>query len=345
MLLRELGGGLQQSGPVSLAGFASDRPRWSRRHAGFLPLLTTRCHNLLSELMDPRARVIRLGDGRSLGMYEFGDLTGRPCLYIPGTPASGLAGAAYSEAARVAGVHLIALDKPGYGRSDLVSPRTLRAFARDVAAVARALDMPRLCVFGESGGGPQALAAAALMSGQVALTVIAAGTGPVDEPAMFAGMKPSNRRLLRVARHAPFLLRPPMALTRRSLLNPTRREAFVQAQLAAAGPADRRAIEQMAALFDVTAAAADALRAGTKAVAVELAMLARPWDFDLADVTGRVELWHGADDVNVPPAVALLLAHRLPNAVAHVLPGEGHAVGWSRRQAIMASLSGAELAA
>ena len=103
-------------------------------------------------------------------------------------------------------------------------------------------------------------------------------------------------------------------------------------------------MEQMAAQFDITAPARDALRAGTKAVAVELAMLARAWDFDLADVTARVELWHGSEDVNVPPAVARSLASRLPNAVAHVLQGEGHAVGWSQRHAIMTSFAGAEIA-
>lgn len=300
---------------------------------------------MLSELVVPRADIISLPDGRSLGFYEFGDPAGEPCLYIPGTPASGLAGAAYADAARAVGVRLIAVDKPGYGLSGRTSTRTLRAFATDMRALADALDVPRFCLFGESGGGPQALATAAIVSDRVGLTVIAAGTGPVDDPAMRVGMKPSNRRLLRVARHVPLLLRPPMALTRRRLLDPTRRAAFVRAQLARAGPADRRAIEQMAATLDITAPAADALRAGTKAVAAELAMLARPWGFDLAEVSGRVELWHGAEDVNVPPAVALCLAGRLPHAVAHVLDGEGHAVGWSLRQAIMTSLAAAGLAA
>lgn len=289
--------------------------------------------------MDAQADVITLPDGRALGVHEFGDPAGVPCVYVPGTPSSGLAGKAYDAAASAAGVRLIAVDKPGYGSSSMTPRRTLRAFAADVGALADALGLDRFCLFGESGGGPQALTAAALLADHVRLTVIAAGMGPVDEPEVFAAMKRSNRRLLSIARRAPFLLRAPMALTRRSLVDPKRRAAFVRAQLESSGPSDRRAIEQMTAQFDITAAARDALRAGTRAVAAELSMLARGWDVDLSAVTGRVEFWHGTEDVNVPPAVALSLARQLPNAVVHVLPAEGHAVGWSQRQTIMISLA------
>lgn len=289
--------------------------------------------------MDPQADVVTLPDGRALGFHEFGDPAGSPCLYIPGTPSSGLAGLAYDAAARAVGVRLIGVDKPGYGISSMTPRRTMAAFGEDVRGLADLLGLDEFRLFGESGGGPQALAAAALVGNRVPLTVVAAGMGMLDERVLLAAMRPSNRRLLRVARRAPILLRPPMALTRRSLLDPKRCAAFVKRQLAESGPADRRAIEQMTAQFDITAAARDALRTGTRAVAAELRMLARPWDVDIAGVAGRVELWHGSDDVNVPPAVALSLARRLPNAVAHVLPGEGHAVGWSQRETIMASLA------
>src|SRR4051794_19351489 len=311
----------------------------------FVPLLTTRCHNALSPAVPHDVRVVRLPDGRSLGVHEYGDASGLPCLYIPGTPASGLAGGAYHEAARVAGVRLIALDKPGYGVSDAATSRTLSAFSADAQAVAESLGLQRFSLLGESGGAPQALAAAARLANRVERTVIVAGMGPYDDAAMFHAMKPGNRRLMAVARHAPVLLRLPMALTRRSLLNPRRSEAYVRAQLAHAGPADRRALEQLMAEADVTAPARDALRAGTKAVAAELAMLARRWDFDVADITGPVELWHGAEDVNVPPAVAVSLGRRLPNAIVRVIEGEGHAVGWSQRRPIMAVLAGAEIPA
>ena len=295
--------------------------------------------------MTPDLSLVRLRDGRALAWHEFGASDGHPCLYVPGTPASGLAGAAYDEAARLAGVRLIALDKPGYGRSDAAVPRTLPRFAADVHEMTQSLGLGSICLFGESGGGPQALSAAAGLGERVRLTVIAAGMGSPDDPVVLRDMKPANRRLLVLARRSPSLLRLPMALTRRSLLDPRKRDRYVQAQLAQAGTADRVALVELMAQGDLTAAGRDALGAGTSAVASELAMLARPWGIDLGQVTSRVELWHGSDDVNVPPVAAVSLAERLPNAVVHVVEGAGHAVGWMQRHALMAAVADAAAAA
>jgi pimeloyl-ACP methyl ester carboxylesterase len=219
-------------------------------------------------------------------------------------------------------------------------PRTLASFARDVHELTRGLELTSVSLFGESGGGPQALAAATALQDRVGLTVIAAGMASIEDQAFLRDMKPANRRLLALGRRAPVLLRLPMAITRRKLLDPQQREGYVQAQLAQAGPADRAALVELMARGDITAATRDALRAGTRAVASELAMLARPWGIDLSMVTSRVELWHGRDDVNVPPAAALSLAERLPHAVVRIIDGEGHAVGWMQRHALMASLAG-----
>jgi pimeloyl-ACP methyl ester carboxylesterase len=287
--------------------------------------------------------VVRLPDGRRIAVHEYGDPNGMACVYLPGTPASGLSGAAYARAAEAAGVRLLAIDKPGYGGSDYHGGRTLLGFADDNAEVTERLGLSRFALFGESGGGPLALAVASRLPERVAVAVIAAGMGPPTESWVLDGMKPSNRRLMALARRAPWALRVPMAATRRSLLDPRRRDRLIEQQLAHAGPADRRVLEELSQQLDVTASARDALRLSGRAAAQELALLARPWGFDLASVSCRVELWHGVEDVNVPVTVAERMAALLPDAVAHVLPDEGHAIGWSRRNDIMATIAHATM--
>jgi pimeloyl-ACP methyl ester carboxylesterase len=171
----------------------------------------------------------------------------------------------------------------------------------------------------------------------VAVTV--AGMGPADQARVLAGMKRENRRLVTLARRAPWAVRLPMALTRRALLDPRRRERLVAATLAKAGPGDARVLREMSAEHDVTASARDALRDSSRGAAQELGLLARPWGFDPAGIRCRVELWHGSEDVNVPAAVAEGLAQRIPGSVARVVPGEGHSVGWSRRHELMTTVA------
>jgi pimeloyl-ACP methyl ester carboxylesterase len=285
-----------------------------------------------------------LPDGRALLVHEYGDPAGAPCVYVPGTPASGLSGRLYDEAARAAGVRLLAVDKPGYGGSSYQPGRTLLGFAQDVRHVADRLGLDRFAVIGESGGGPHALAIAHALPTRLTVAVTVAGMGPADQAWVLAGMKPENRRLVTLARRAPWAVRLPMALTRRALLDPGRRERLVAATLAKAGPGDARALREMSAEHDVTASARDALRDSSRGAAQELALLARPWGFDPAGIRCPVELWHGSEDVNVPVAVAYGLAQRIPGSVARVVPGEGHSVGWSRRHEVMATVARATAA-
>jgi pimeloyl-ACP methyl ester carboxylesterase len=61
-------------------------------------------------------------------------------------------------------------------------------------------------------------------------------------------------------------------------------------------------------------------RAGTQ----DFVLFARDWGFRLQDIAVPVHLWHGDADRNVPIGHARLLAERIPGAVFHECPGEGH---------------------
>jgi len=51
---------------------------------------------------------------------------------------------------------------------------------------------------------------------------------------------------------------------------------------------------------------------------------ARPWGFDLADITVPVSVWQGAHDLMVPFPHGQFLAAHIPTADARLYPDEGH---------------------
>ena len=65
--------------------------------------------------------IIRLRDGRALGYAEVGKSDGPPIFYFHGHDSSRLEVMLWVELATTLGVRLIALDRPGIGRSDLKS--------------------------------------------------------------------------------------------------------------------------------------------------------------------------------------------------------------------------------
>ena len=284
----------------------------------------------------PAPKTMRLKDGRVLAWYEFGDGNGVPCLYMPGTPESGLAGGCYAQAALDAGVRLISVDRPGYGHSDFAPGRSLRGWAGDVEQLAGHLGLQRYAVVGESGGGPHAVAVSHALAASVTVTVLLAGMGPGNEPWVRKGMRPSNVVFYWLARYAPGLLRLPL-LAMRYALDLPRLNAWLESQAPAA---DRRAAEDPEYRIRHQAVP-DALRAGTAAAAQELALFAKPWHFDLAELTGPVHLWHGSEDTNVPIAIARALAASLPGAITHFVPGAGHSVGFELRAEVMRTIAAA----
>ncbi|MBI4661871.1 MAG: alpha/beta hydrolase [Verrucomicrobia bacterium] len=107
-----------------------------------------------------------------------------------GTPQSRLLYDLWVEDAQSRGIRLIGYERPGYGGSTAHPGRTVDSAANDVAAIAKELDLNRLLVWGVSGGGPHALACAALLPGLVVAAAVLASPAlyPAEGLDYFAGM-------------------------------------------------------------------------------------------------------------------------------------------------------------
>ena len=188
---------------------------------------------------------VRLADGRVIAVEEYGDPAGVPVLYFHGWPASRLEAGLIPDLP----VRMLALDRPGYGRSTPKRGRTLMDWPADVAAVADRLGLDRFHVVGLSGGGPYAAACALALPDRVLGVAMVC---PVPPPHGVHPRAPGIGLLFRLGRHPVLahrlfsVLRP---LLRRRIITPAhpgrRRPAAVRPRLpdarAAGGPGPRLA--------------------------------------------------------------------------------------------------------
>src|SRR5215218_4473096 len=137
---------------------------------------------------------VTTGDGRTLAVVEAGAADGPVVLSQHGTPGSGRLYRAEVEGAERLGLRLLAYSRPGYGASSPNQGRSIADAATDVAAIMDALDAERFATYGWSGGGPHALACAALLEGRCAAAATIAGVAPSDAPDLefTAGMGEGN---------------------------------------------------------------------------------------------------------------------------------------------------------
>lgn len=259
-----------------------------------------------------------LPDGRHLAYAEYGDPAGRPLLYHHGMPGSRLELAGLARRTFEGGVHCIAPDRPGYGRSDPQENRTLTQWADDVARLVDQLGWRRFSVAGFSGGGPFALAAAHAMGKRIDRVVLLASLAPFRFPEGPAAMADAVRDLYFAARDdAP-------ALTEQLHSAIPDGEALYQTMTHDLPAADRDIFNDAAAAEQYRENLSEAMRGGLTEVVREMGLIASDWSFKPVEIIVPVRLWHGRDDRKAPFAMARQLAEHLPDAKLIPLVDQGH---------------------
>jgi pimeloyl-ACP methyl ester carboxylesterase len=139
-------------------------------------------------------RPVTAGDGRTLTVREGGDPNGAPVLAQNGTPGSSVLYEPHRRDAEAKGIRLFSYDRPGYGGSSRHEGRTVADCAADIEAVCDALGVDRFCTWGISGGGPHALATAALLPDRVVAAAALASVAPFDAEGLdfYEGMGEQN---------------------------------------------------------------------------------------------------------------------------------------------------------
>lgn len=264
---------------------------------------------------------VTLPDGRVVPVWEGGEPAGAPVLFLSGTPSGRLQAQQLQEAAARHGVRLISFDRPGYGAAPMTSPG-LGSVGVDSVRIRRLLGIDAWAVAGIAGGGPYAVAAAAVDRAVTRVAVVA-GIGPwitldgpdeVEAPLLALAERGELIAALRGFRERGAaelgeLLRLPDG-------------QLVDAYFAGV-PAEDLAWLDAVARRRWALDARDAL-ATYDGYARDNLSWAHHWDISLAEVRAPALLVYGEDDHVCPPRHGEWYAAGLAHAQLRVVPGAGH---------------------
>lgn len=265
---------------------------------------------------------MRTKDGRTLAYLERGDPDGAPVVFHHGTPGSRVGH--HPDPAVYEGVRFLSHDRPGYGRSDPAPGRTVASAAEDVRTLADHLGLGRFAVFGVSGGGPHALACAALISARVTRAGVMVGAAPSDDPEFdfTAGMAEVNVTEFGAAREGADALAAVLApWIEQSTHDP---DGTIDALAVELPEYDRDVVSRPDVRAEFRASLVESVRQGARGWIDDDLAFAAPWGFELADMRVPTRLWQGEQDVLVPRSHGEYLARRIPGATFELVPGAGH---------------------
>jgi pimeloyl-ACP methyl ester carboxylesterase len=256
---------------------------------------------------------VEVESGRTLHAYDAGANRAGDQLAVfwhHGTPNIGAPPRPLFPAADRLGIRWVSYDRPGYGGSSPNPDRDVASAAADVANVADALGIDRFAVLGHSGGGPHALACAALLPERVLAAVSIAGLAPFGAEGLdwFAGMTASGVASLRAAREGR-----------------AAKEAFE-----ASGaeydpeftPADLAALS--GAWSWIGEVVGPAVAAGPHGLIDDDLAYVSPWGFDPGEVSTPALFVHGGRDRIVPSSHSEWLAAACPAAELRLSRDDGH---------------------
>jgi pimeloyl-ACP methyl ester carboxylesterase len=264
-------------------------------------------------------------EGRHLTVSVTGAPHGSPVVLLHGTPGSRNGPKPRGPVLYRLGVRLISYDRPGYGGSTPRHGRTVADAAKDVTAIVDALgDIDRFAVVGRSGGGPHALACAALLPERVTRTAVLVSFARPDAIDLdwFAGMSASNvTEFSAVETDLSDLIRRISEKAARTQQDP---ESLVRALEDEMTATDRQIVNDIGIRRLLTATYTEALRCGPDGWIDDVVALRRHWGFAFSSIAGPVRLWHGTDDTFAPVSHTKWLAGRIKHAELVVKSGAAH---------------------
>ena len=273
--------------------------------------------------------------GIRLRVREAGDPGGQPVIHFHGTPGCRLELAFADDVVEAAGVRLITFDRPGYGGST-ETPYGLTSVAGMAVQLADQLGVDRFRTTGWSGGGPFALATAALAGERVPTVGVIAGAGPFQlVPGALDELSDGDKAAVKLlpdqeAAYKGFVegfdLKP-------ALQNAT---TLYEAFEPFLSETDRHT--WILHSEDLLATMREAMTQGVWGAGWDNVAWIGPWDFDPTQLECRVLLWYGTEDRMAPPSMAHWFEANLPDSRLTMHEGEGHLLPFAHMEEMLKEL-------
>jgi pimeloyl-ACP methyl ester carboxylesterase len=281
---------------------------------------------------------VNLPDGRTLEYVVGGPADGLPLVFHHGTPGAATLFRPMTDAAGRQGLRTVIYSRAGYAGSTARPGRTVADVAADVAALMDGLGADEFLTVGWSGGGPHALATAALLPDRCLAAATIAGVAPYDADGLdwLAGMGQENLDEFGAAVAGVEPLTAYLEAEAAALARVT--GADIAASLGdLVSDVDKRALtgdfaDHLAASFHASVSTGIA---GWRDD--DLAFVGH-WGFPLDRFRVPIAIWQGAQDRMVPFDHGRWLAAHVADAQVHLEPAEGHISLVDKFEAIVADL-------
>jgi pimeloyl-ACP methyl ester carboxylesterase len=268
---------------------------------------------------------IILSDGRKLGFREYGDLNGFPVFAFHGLPGSRIWFKTDDDISKANNVHLITVDRPGFGNSDKKKNRTILDFADDVFELANSFGFEKYSVLGTSGGGAYALAIASKYPEFINKCTLISTVNEFKNAKPPAEMASENRNVFMLSKRFPWLLS--FSLNQQRKLINTQPENYLKAIMTNTKhlcDADKAIMENKENAELVLLHMKEAFKQGVKETVREARLFTKSWGFSVKDIRTKVDIWHGIEDTLSPINSIRELEKAIPNCKANYIEGKGH---------------------
>jgi pimeloyl-ACP methyl ester carboxylesterase len=271
-------------------------------------------------------RFWEISPGRRLAWNEYGDPDGLPVMYYHGWPSSRLQARLAHHLALERGLRIVAMDRPGMGRSTYKPGRTLDSWPALMERFADALGIGNFGQLGVSGGGPYVLACAARIPERLTGSAVLGGAVPLTELQHGPrGLHPLYRMLIpcrklpswafsalfRIASIASRWQpgRPPLSWLLRSV-----------------AAEDRRLLLDFPDVWSVITKSFQegVCEGGGRGAMADAEIYCQRLTIDLANVRHPIRYWHGCEDRNIPVEMVREFTEKIAGAELIVDEQMGH---------------------
>jgi len=269
-------------------------------------------------------QMITTPDGRQMEVATMGDPSGLTVVFHHGTPGSVKLVKYFQKVANQSSLFFVTFSRAGYGQSTRLEGRSISSVVADVTAVLDSLGRGDYVAVGWSGGGPHALACAALDATRCIAAWSLAGVVPVDAGIDWTeGMGPENLEEFSLAleggsEYEAHIMRDG---ERFATANP---ENIVELFGGLLSEVDKVALVEYQARLVLADASAHAFAQGYFGFFDDDRAFFNPWGFDPTQITVPVFVWFGDHDLMVPASHGQWLVENIPTSIKVHKPQEGH---------------------
>jgi pimeloyl-ACP methyl ester carboxylesterase len=287
---------------------------------------------------EPDYECLVLEDGRMLEILCSGVSSGVPLVYHAGTPSAAAVMPDLERSARTLGLRVISWSRPGYSSSTRKAGRTVADVVADTLCVLDHLRLDKFVSLGWSGGGPHALACAALAPERCAASATIACVAPYTATGLewLEGMSQENVAEFGATAQGEVALRAYLE-AERTILTDVTGQQIADALRGHVSVVDATALTgQFADAF--AAMVRRSLSTGVDGWLDDDLAFVKPWGFDLSEISVPAFLWQGGEDRMVPFAHGEWLVRNVAGATSRLDRGAGHISIVTRPEPILKEL-------